>query len=251
MESTNRRVLLLDQIRGLSILLMVIYHGAYDLIYIFGIEIDVFSTPVVMWLQGFFASMFLLISGIVSIYSRSNLKRGIQCFGIAMAMTVVTWMFIPSERILWGILHLMGFSMIFYGLFGKILQKLPKWPTAILFFLLFLTTFHISSGYIGLFGKIFFRLPMEFYDTSWLFWLGFPNRTFFSSDYFPILPWLFMFLTGAAIGPWFKEGHAPRFFYTGISGFVGRFFTFCGRHSLWIYIFHQPILYGIFMFLFS
>lgn len=246
MQAGTRRVVLLDQIRGLSILLMVFYHGAYDLIFLFGVQINLFFSPEMMWLQSFFASLFLLISGIVSNYSRSNLKRGALCFGVALLMTLVTWIFVPDELILWGILHLMGFSMILYGLVGKGLQKLPKVPMAIVFLILFFVTFHVQSGYIGLFGQRFFTLPSTLYDTSWLFWLGFPGRSFMSSDYFPVLPWLFMFLFGASIGPWFKENRAPEFFYSGIPGPVGRFFSFCGKHSLWIYLLHQPILFGLF-----
>lgn len=251
MEAKKKRVVLLDQIRGLSILLMVLYHGAYDLVFIFGIDIPIFTTSWMMWLQSFFASIFILISGIVSSYSRSNVKRGIQCFAIALGMTAVTWLILPEEKILWGVLHLLGFSMILFGLTEKLVQHLPQKLMGVLYFLLFLITFHISSRYIGLMGKVFVELPINLYKTPWLFWLGFPNSTFFSSDYFPVLPWFFIFLLGTTIGPWFKSGKAPQRFYEGIGGGIGRFFSFCGRHSLWIYLLHQPILYLLFSLIFA
>ena len=60
-------------------------------------------------------------------------------------------------------------------------------------------------------------------------------------DFFPIFPWLFVFLAGAFLGRYVKEGRFPPFLYkTHI-----RALAFVGRHSLLIYLAHQPLLFGI------
>ena len=65
--------------------------------------------------------------------------------------------------------------------------------------------------------------------------------TFFSSDYFPLLPWVFVFFFGVFLGRLAKEGKFPRFFAASHIPF----FAFTGRHALLIYILHQPVILGI------
>ena len=85
------RVLLFDELRGLSILLVVIYHGAFDLIAVYGVRIPIFDAPLLQkFLQPLFAGLFVFISGAVSRYSRSNLRRGLACFACGLLITLVT-----------------------------------------------------------------------------------------------------------------------------------------------------------------
>ena len=87
MEQENKRVWLLDEVRGLSILLMVIYHFFYDIVVLYGVNIPLFYSPGLNMLRDFFAGVFIFISGTACRFSRNNLKRGVQCFGLGMVMT--------------------------------------------------------------------------------------------------------------------------------------------------------------------
>ena len=110
------RVLLFDELRGLSILLVVIYHGAFDLIAVYGVRIPIFDAPLLQkFLQPLFAGLFVFISGAVSRYSRSNLRRGLACFACGLLITLVTGL-LPMVPDRFGILHLLGASMVLFAL---------------------------------------------------------------------------------------------------------------------------------------
>ena len=85
-------------------------------------------------------------------------------------------------------------------------------------------------------------LPDTLYRNNLTAYLGFPPRDFFSTDYFSLLPWFFLFLTGyflfhiASKNNWNEKLFAR-----------GRFplLNWIGRHSLIVYLLHQPVLYGL------
>jgi uncharacterized membrane protein len=76
---------------------------------------------------------------------------------------------------------------------------------------------------------------------DWLLPLGLHSPGFSSFDYFPLIPWLGIFLLGAALG---KSVYAPRRSLLPWS-LPQTFFNAAGRHSLIIYIAHQPVILGI------
>lgn len=84
-------------------------------------------------------------------------------------------------------------------------------------------------------------MPNALYNARLLFPLGFPSPSFFSLDYFPLLPHFLLFMAGSSLGVLFKSGRAARGMYmTRFSGLA-----FIGRHALLIYILHQPVLIAI------
>lgn len=241
-QQLNKRVGLIDELRGLSIVLMVVYHTFFDLVYIFGVNIPAFNSGFLDFLQQLFAGLFIVISGVACRYSKNNLKRGALCFGIGMVLTLVTYFFMPGELILFGILHFMGVSMMLYGLLHKALDKLAPWLGMAVMAALFIITYRAQSGFLlGL------PLPQALYETSYLFPLGFPQRGFFSADYFPLLPWVFLFFAGSYLGVYFKEGRMPAFCYKTHL----RPLAFVGRNTLVVYVLHQPVVYGILYLVFS
>ncbi|MDR3644347.1 MAG: heparan-alpha-glucosaminide N-acetyltransferase domain-containing protein, partial [Clostridia bacterium] len=122
------------------------------------------------------------------------------------------------------------------------LDKIPRrvaWP---LWALLFIVTFVMPATYfVGIPHLIGFYLPSHLTSQGWLFALGVPDSTFVSADYFPMIPWFFLFMLGTLIGIPIKEHRLPKRFYTQRVPF----FAFLGRHTLLIYILHQPIVFGI------
>lgn len=234
----RERVGFLDELRGLSLVLMVIYHGAYDIIYIFGWDIPLFHWAVIRVAQPFFAGVFIFISGVCCRFSRSNVKRGAIALALGLAMSAFTLWFMPSQAIYFGILHFLGVSMILFGL-AKPLLDLPSPAAGVLVcVLLYLLTFGVRQGYLGLPGLELIALPASWARNPWLIPLGFAAA---GADHVPLLPWLFVFVAGSYVGVPFALRQMPDFFYRGRS----RFLAFVGRHSIWVYVLHQPVVYGI------
>lgn len=236
------RIGFIDEVRGFAILCMVVYHGFYDAVSIFGADIPAFDHPVMNFIRDVFAFGFIFISGTASRFSRSNLKRGVLCFGCGMAMTAVTALVAADQLIVFGILHCLGICMMLYPLLSKQCDRVPTWLGVGVLSLLFLLTFRVSSGYLGSKQLLAIALPDFWYSTNWLFWLGLPRADFYSADYFPLLPWIFAFLLGGYFGRWLKNGNPPEWIKRTHIGPL----AFVGRHTLWIYLFHQPVLLLIF-----
>lgn len=237
----SRRIGLIDEVRGFAIICMVIYHGFYDMITFLGADIPLFYHPVMNLIRDLFVFGFVFISGAACRFSRSNLKRGAVCFGIGLGMTLVTALFLPDQLIMFGILHCLGVCMMLFPLFRPLLDRIPSWLGISVLLLLFLATYRLMEGYLGI-GPISAELPRPWYQTKWLFWLGLPDNSFFSSDYFPLLPWLFAFLLGSYFGRYLKSGAPPQW----MTKTHIRPLAFVGRHTLWVYIAHQPVLFVIF-----
>lgn len=237
----KKRIFFIDVLRGFSIICMIFYHGAYDLVDIFGINIPFFHSPTLHHLEQIFAGLFILISGVVSNYSKNNIQRGSILFGISIAVSLVTYFVIPDQLILFGILHLLSICMILYGITKNALKKVHSIIGILTFSFLFVISFNISYGYIGIAKILEIKLPNLLYNNNLGFPLGFINGNFYSSDYFPLFPWLFLFFIGSFIGDYFIKNKMPRFFYD----YNIKAFSFIGRHSLVIYLVHQPLLFGI------
>ena len=247
MEQQKQRVWMIDEIRGIAIILMVVYHFFFDIVVLYGVDIPAFYSPALNIVRDLFAGLFIFISGTACRFSRNNLKRGVQCFAFGMIMTYVTAAVLPSESILFGILHLLGVCMILFAFTERYLDKVPLWAGIGVCVVLFALTYGMKDGYFGIAGL--FELPHpEFLKQSGLFFpLGIIGNGFSSSDYFPLLPWIFVFLAGTFFGVPVKEGKMPSFFYKRHLPPL----AFAGRHTLWIYLLHQPVLMGILMVVFS
>lgn len=241
----SNRVGLLDEIRGFAIICMVVYHAMYDLKFIFELDIPFFFENWFDVIRDIFAGTFIFISGAVCRYSRNNMKRGIQCFFIGMIMTFVL-PFFTGGTIMFGILHFLGISMMIFGLAENIFDVLPATVGVIICAVLFVLTMGVSDGFIGVGGVFELALPRKAYDVGVLFPLGLHSDYFRSSDYFPMLPWFFVFVAGSYFGVWAKNGSLPKFFYPTHCKWLAT----VGRYTIWIYVLHQPILYLIFSLIF-
>ncbi|WP_312643489.1 heparan-alpha-glucosaminide N-acetyltransferase [Hydrogenoanaerobacterium sp.] len=245
-KDLSRRVWLIDEVRGVFIILMVLYHLFYDLVYIFEVNIPAFHWRFTSYLQLLIAGLFVFISGVASRFSRSNLKRGAQCFAFGMVMTLATWLFLPSQIVLFGILHLLGVCMMLFPLMKPVLDRIPPLAGLIVCAVLFFLTYNTQSGYWGMRGWQM-NLPVAWYSTNFLFPFGFPNAEFWSSDYFPLLPWILWYLGGTFAGVYIKNGQCPAWFYRPHS----RLMAFLGRNTFIIYLLHQPVVYGVLYVIFA
>lgn len=250
----SRRVVLFDELRGFMILSMVLYHLCYDLFVIFRVSADwYFDLPGIIWQQSI-CNTFIFISGACCYFSKNNLRRGGRLFAWALVFSGVTFFVMPEMFIAFGLLHFMGISILLFYPLRRLLEKIPVSIGLLVFFLLFLFTKHVPNHYLGLAVAtghshlqpiLSVRLPDALYSSSFLFPLGLPSDSFYSSDYFPLIPYFFLFLAGSFIGrcsnrfpSWMYQPHVPGL-------------AFLGKNSLWIYLFHQPIVYGFLWLLFQ
>lgn len=239
------RIHLMDEIRGFAVLCMVFYHGFYLLSNLFYISFFHDLLYFFMPAEPFFAAVFVGISGIASQLSRSNLKRGLKLAAVAVAVSLVTVLVVPGEAILFGVLHMLAVCMILFGLLQKALARVPFWAGLFACLLLALLTWGLNTPYpqtyVGIPGLAQWTLPLGLQNTPGLFPFGIRGEGFSSSDYFPLFPWLFVFLAGAFVGRFAVAGRFPAFTYRSRVPL----FSWVGRHALIIYVLHQPLLFGI------
>lgn len=166
-------------------------------------------------------------------------KRGALVFGAGALVTAVTVFFMPEDVVLFGVLTLLGSAMGITALLEKALRKIPPAVGAVVSVALFGLTYHAQLGYLG-FGDGRVLLPRFLYQNLFTAYLGFYPEGFFSTDYFPLVPWLFLFWVGfflyQLIG---RERMEP--LRRSICPALG----WLGRHSLVVYLLHQPVLYGV------
>ena len=101
----------------------------------------------------------------------------------------------PEDVVLFGVLTLLGSAMGITALLEKALRKIPPAVGAVVSVALFGLTYHAQLGYLG-FGDGWVLLPRFLYQNLFTAYLGFYPEGFFSTDYFPLVPWLFLFWSG-------------------------------------------------------
>jgi len=228
-----KRLWEVDLLRGIAIILMIIFNYSFTLSYL---DIYTINGGDFYWyiFPRIIAGMFISISGLSLTLSYAQTKnkieshkkiskRGLKIFGFGLLITAVTFVTFPEAFIIFGILHLIGFSMIF-GQFFIRFKKL----NLLLGLITILLGFYLQN----------FR-----FDFPWLLWLGFIPRNFYTFDYFPILPWFGVSLLGIFFGNIFYKNGKRNFKIRDFSNsIVVRFISFLGRNSLTIYLIHQPLL---------
>jgi uncharacterized membrane protein len=234
-ETPGYRFTELDACRGIAIIMMIVFHFLFDLSFFSLYPVDV--------QQGFWryfgyatASLFVFIAGVavmvrggrippgtsfIKLYL-SFLRRGINLVGVGMGITLATYIFLHGEGyVVFGILHLIGVSTILAPFFFRV----GKWGV-------FPGLFLILIGWTV-------RLP---FGPIWLIWAGVHPAGFFSVDYTPVIPWFGVFLIGMAAGSWLYPVGIRSFHITERIISKIRIPALAGRHSLVIYLVHQPVL---------
>jgi len=229
----------IDFLRGIAIILMIIFHFLYDLNYLNILNLSLYSGYFLIYVY-LIGTIFFLLVGISLTLSYSKvkekltkkelylkfLKRGLKIFILGLIITLTTFLFLREGFIVFGVLHCIGISIILSYPFIKF-RYLNFIFGLILIFL----------------GFILKNITFDFY---WLVWLGFRPEMFYTIDYFPLLPWFGIILIGIFIGNTIYSKYTRRFNLLDLSKnkFIG-FFTFLGKNSLIIYFIHQPIILSI------
>lgn len=222
----KNRIWELDAIRGLCILGMVAVHLVFDL--------QIPTGQAFAFVQNWGGVLFFLLSGLCATLGSHPVKRGLLVFGAGALCTVVTWgmyrlSFLPPYMVIrFGVLHCLGLCMLLWPVF----QKLPAWLLAALGAVLAAVGIYLTKA--------------VYVSFSGFAWLGLLYPEYSSADYFPLLPYLGFFLLGAALGlTLYRE---KRSMLPNLGNFwLFRALQWCGRHSLILYLLHQPALMLLFL----
>lgn len=236
------RVLELDALRGLALLMMVLHHLISNLRFMFGLDILAFQEHnwFIYLLRPVFLNIFIVVSGISCTFSRSNLKRGSRLLGLALLMSMLSWLisyFSGYEiYIYFNILHLLACGILLYAFLTRKEVRTGQTSSRVDAWLLLLGAVFLWAASI---------LPVFAGRASWLL-LPFglpPEAAGTMADYLPLVPWLGFFLLGALFG---RHVYADR--QTALPNLpawiesLARPLAKAGRHSLLIYAVHQPIM---------
>lgn len=231
-----------DMLRGCAILPMICYHMLFDLKYFAFYDIDV-SSGFLLVMARTAASLFLLIVGIslTLSYSRSQLmrhekvffphllKRSAWIMSLAMGVTWVTYLAIGRGFIVFGVLHLIGISLLLAYPFLRLKKGNFVFGLAVI-----------------LLGKYLESINVDF---PWLLWLGLAPANFDSVDYFPILPWFGVILLGMGLGSLLYPGYKRSYSLPDLSpSSLARVLAYLGQNSLAIYLIHQPVIIMLLLF---
>jgi uncharacterized membrane protein len=220
----RERVWEIDLLRVGAIFLMMVFHFVYDLNEYLGVEVD-YSRGFWFWIGKASALTFIFLSGISSGFSRKGVcRRGLLVLGVGLGITAVTYFSLGDIYIRYGILHFLGTSMLLFPL----LKKLDLWVLAVLSAVIAWLAGPISNCYIR---------------TGLLLPLGIKYRGFQSADYYPLFPYLAVFILGVIA---FKVYYYKR---QSLFNFrlENRIITVLSKNSLLIYVIHQPIFLGAIM----
>ena len=239
MKSSSSRYALLDELRGLDLISMMLYHGMWDAVYLFGVVVPWYSAGQGRLWQQSICWVFILLSGFCLPLGHHPLKRGAAVFGAGALVTAVTLLFMPENVVWFGVLTLLGSAMLLTGLVQKWLQKIPPTVGLAVSLILFALTDHTMDGYWGL-GPLRCALPQGLYANYLTAYLGFYPVSFYSSDYFPLLPWLFLFWAG-----YYLHLLVGRKRMEPLRRSVCPPLGWMGRHSLVLYLLHQPVILGV------
>ncbi|MGL5260393.1 MAG: heparan-alpha-glucosaminide N-acetyltransferase domain-containing protein [Lachnospiraceae bacterium] len=237
-KNNKNRNSFLDCFRGITLLNMILYHAIWDIVYIFGVTIAWYQGKLGFFYQQSICWSFILLSGYCFSYSKKPIKRGVMLTLFGLLLTLVTMIFMPANRVVFGILTFLGAAMLILSFTKKFFIKMNAKIGLFFALFLFFVFYGINNGGIGFLEYKFFTIPAILYNGYSSAFFGFPFYGFYSTDYFAVLPWFFLYLTG---------------FYLNKVNYVGEMINkipirnnvleWFGKHSLPIYILHQPIIY--------
>ena len=234
------RLWVLDSFRGMAVLMMIGFHLTFDLA-TFG-EMGIrrtFTLPLWYWksvpnlIGGLFFSI-VGISAVLRFQSQSKpsyrpfLKRGLQIFAIGMGITALTSFMRSNGVIYFGTLHGIGASLL-------LVYPFLRYSYANLL----LSIFIIAGGII---------LEGYRFDTPLFLWLGFIPTTGGGPDCFPLIPWFGVVLLGVFLGQQFTKMSVAKVPTQSIMPVLVppvRGLSWIGKHALWIYLLHQPLMLGL------
>ena len=225
-----RRLTVIDGLRGFAICLMVVYHFVFDLAWFRVVRADFNNDPFWLAFRAVIVTLFLALVGISLVLSREAgaslhafWRRVALIAACAVLVTIASYVTFPRTFITFGILHCIAVSSV-------LARPLVDFPRIALF----------AGIAVVVLGSVV-QLPL--FDAPWLNWIGMMTHKPATEDYVPLFPWLGVVLLGVAAAHALLARARQRL--TAIGQRVPRSLAWAGRHSLLIYLAHQPVMVGI------
>ena len=231
------RFIELDLLRAFALSVMIMFHILWDLDYFNIVTLD----DSIYYYAGFFPIIFFVLVGIcLSIgYDKHKdnerklylhlLFRGVKIFAFGMLITFVTLFILPSKPIMFGVLHCIGLCIILSILFLRL--KRVALLIAPIFILLGEAVARVSIA-----SPTYMHFMVGLHQGK--MWLS-------TIDYFPILPWFGYCLLGIGLGNLLYTAKKRKFKIPDLSKYLpARVFSRLGKHSLAVYLLHQPVIAG-------
>ena len=267
-RGAGARLLWPDVLRGLTVVSMVLFHGMWDAVFLFGLHAPWYTAlPGYLWQQSI-CWTFILLSGFCFRLGSHPVRRGLQVSALGLLVTAVTVFFMPEDRVVFGVLTCIGACMLLTAGMekaagqgraaetdaGKVAERAAGENSGLrrsaaglaVSALLFFLTRNINGGWLGFERFLIAPLPAGLYRNLLTAFFGFPAPGFYSTDYFSLIPWWFLYLCGYFLyGIWrerkpgfpgkkdSRQEAVPRLL---------RIFRWIGCHALLIYALHQPAL---------
>ena len=228
--SATSRIVAIDALRGAAICAMIAYHFSFDLNWFGVLRADFNHDTLWLSLRAIIVTAFLLLVGVSLVLarwariSRHRYWRRIALIaGCALLVTAGSYFMFPRTFISFGILHCIAVASIL------------AWP---------LTARPVAALLVGIAViAIGTWVQLPFFDAPWLNWVGLMTHKPATEDYVPLFPWLGVVCIGIAVGAWLDaRDYRP---LLGIARHAPRWLNWLGRHSLLVYMVHQPLLIGL------
>jgi uncharacterized membrane protein len=223
------RLAIVDGLRGFAICLMLVYHSAFDLAWFRVIRADFNHDPLWLGFRAVIVTLFLALVG-VSLVLAKRAHPGLPPFWrrialivfCAVLVSIASYLTFPQTFISFGILHCIAVASVL----ARPLVAHPR------------VAFVAGIAVVALGATV--QLPL--FDTRWLNWVGMMTHKPATEDYVPLVPWLGVVLIGVALGALVPRAQRP---LEAASRSTPTWLAWAGRHSLIIYMVHQPVLVGI------
>lgn len=228
--SSKPRFERVDGLRGCAILLMFFYHFCFDLNYFHIITVDFYHQLFWINLRLFIVTLFLTLVGVsivlahpTTVNSRAVLPRLARLLGCAVLVSAGSYAVFPASMIFFGVLHFIFVA----SLLGLLFVRWYKLNLLV----------GIALILIGA------MLQHTLFDQPALQWLGMMTYKPVTEDYVPLLPWFGVVLLGMFLGRWDATAQwlkTPSQVRGSLRGL-----TWAGKHSLLLYMLHQPVFLGL------
>ncbi len=245
------RLQCIDVIRGICCISMVVFHACFIAQELFGVPLDWFSGVLQQLWRAHIAWSFLFIAGMMCAFTHHMYKR-IACYGVTAALI---WLVSSSPYvdlpISYGIIFCMCASTILAAILQTCSMRFAHYGWVAVFICAFVLTIHVPEGVLGTSGFTL-SLPSQLYTTNSFAFLGFCSHTFQSWDYYPLVPFSFLYLAGYAFAHTRKAGTKP-LEKTALEQFcvrlvstsrIWRAVSNIGKHTLFVYVLHPVCIYA-------
>lgn len=232
-----RRYLEIDFLRGVAILMMILFHFLFDLSLFKIAQVPIFTNPFWLLYREAGVFVFMAVSGFCLVLEHQNQirwklfwKRFIKLLLAGALITIATYYYNSSKTIWLGILQFFAFSSLL-GLYFLRFEKLNLVLGVLIIALGFIGNINEAPNYIG---------PA-------FTWMGFGTMHLSSLEIFPLIPFFGYVLVGIYMGKILIPRKTMDYFLISIppQNPLTHFIAFFGKHSLLIYLIHQPILLAI------